>query len=403
MSSTSIIKNELAVTTHSWTNKDGSVSHRFAVRIRQKQHASYFRKTLKALTLPEAQKEALQVYMSLQDDLSAGKKISVGTKNLVKHIDAYLDAKQKEADGGFISGKRVEVIKHHLLPLERFWVYLKKPSLDVLITEYDQQFRAFRTSERVLKASSRQSEETTHKVFFKWCFERNYCTRLSNLKGKEERKISPNRPFPRNCWKKLLAAIRKDIKNARTERHRFNLLTYYHAILTMGNIGCRVPEIRNMKWKHLSKQGDEDRLYIHGKAKERTVVISPRVAENLERLKKYQEKFEKRGEYIFVVWETGKPFKRMNTVLKDRWFEAAGVPPKDYELVCLRHMFVVNALNRNVNTLAIAKYIGTSQKMIETTYSGLVSKETYDLVFAGISEQALSPKGITPRFLDLED
>ncbi len=398
-----LIKGELAVDKRTWRNRDNSISVSYSVRIRQKSTQSYYRKALKAKTLPEAQKEAMGVYASLQTDLKSTLKMSARREGIKRHMKSFVDDKQKEADGALISQRRVEVIRHHLLPLERFWIARNKCTVDELIRNYETEYRGFRTSERELTMSSRMSEEQTHRLFFKWLLKRRLCSVALDMKVLEKRLRTTNKPFPMGNYRKLLKYTEKEISNAGSAFNRYQLSLYYHVILVMANIGCRVPELRNMKWSDLTTDGDEHRLFIHGKGKERQIVISPKVKSYFERVHVLQDQNQIESKYIWAGFRTKRPFVRISTEIKNRLFEGAGVNPHDFEFVCLRHMFVVSCLNRNVNTLAISRYIGTSQKMIEDTYGGLVNKEVYDIVFKGVSEAALADNKRNPQFLELPD
>lgn len=398
-----LIRGELAVEKRTWRNKDGTESLSYGVRIRQKATKSYYRKALKAKTLPDAQKEAMEAYASLQRELESKVKLSAKRGGLKRHMRSFVEDKQLEADGKLISQRRVEVIRHHLLPLERFWESLERCSADELIRSYETDYRAFRTSERTLTMSSRMSEEQTHRLFFKWLLKRRLCSIPLEMKVIEKRLRSKNKPFPIQNYRKLLKFTQREIAQATSQFSRYQLTLYYHVILFMANIGCRVSELRNMMWSDLTTESNEHRLSIRGKGKERTIIIPPKVNGYLNRVRKLQSEHGIQSEYIWAGYRTGRPFVRISTEMKNKLFAGAGVNPHEFEFVCLRHMFVVSCLNRNVNTLAISRYIGTSQKMIEETYGGLVNKEVYDIVFKGLSDDALAEKSSTPKFMSTKN
>ena len=78
--------------------------------------------------------------------------------------------------------------------------------------------------------------------------------------------------------------------------------------------------------------------------------------------------------------------------------DASVETPEDWELVCFRHKFITDALNNGVHSLAVANYTGTSQQMIEKTYSGLVAGDIYNLVFKNASNDSLSRNA--PKWLN---
>ena len=153
---------------------------------------------------------------------------------------------------------------------------------------------------------------------------------------------------------------------------------------------------------------DKGNHHIHGKGKERTIRIPDRVYGHLMDLRKFKE--ENFKDYnstdfpkVFNTWKSPKATNHYNGDVRRRWMAETGMPdPNDYELVCFRHKFITDALNNGAHSLTIATYCGTSQLMIEKTYSGLVAAQVYDLVFKNTPEEALERKK-TPKWLDLSE
>ena len=174
----------------------------------------------------------------------------------------------------------------------------------------------------------------------------------------------------------------------------------------MSSIGCRVTEIKNMKWSDLIYRKDRTEIYIHGKSKERTIQIPERVVGHLENLKKFKQKMGDSFEwnetdypFIFSTYKSKTVSISFSSKTRKRWARKIGLEG-DYSLVCFRHKFITDALNNGVHSLTIASYCGTSQKMIEDTYSGLVDTQVYDLVFKNTPDDALS-RNETPKWLNL--
>ena len=61
-----------------------------------------------------------------------------------------------------------------------------------------------------------------------------------------------------------------------------------HIIMLMNGIGCRVTEVRNLKWSDLSDRNNEKRIFLHGKNKQRDIVVSERVWNSLQELREYK-------------------------------------------------------------------------------------------------------------------
>jgi len=76
--------------------------------------------------------------------------------------------------------------------------------------------------------------------------------------------------------------------------------------------------------------------------------------------------------------------------------------PTEWEFVCFRHLFITNALNGGTDSLFVAKYCGTSQAMIEKTYSNMVRKDVFELVFKSRPTESLEKKGGIPKHLRLD-
>jgi hypothetical protein len=73
--------------------------------------------------------------------------------------------------------------------------------------------------------------------------------------------------------------------------------------------------------------------------------------------------------------------------------------PNDFEFVSFRHRFITNALINGARSLEVAVYTGTSQNMIEKTYSGLVPANVFDLVFKNATPESLA-RNPTPKWIE---
>jgi site-specific recombinase XerD len=419
VASHTIFSGELGIDERSWTNKDGTYKTRFRAYIWQSilKKKTYF--TLKATNLVDAKKEAVKVYSQYQKDLEAGNDISVRRKKLRHFLDLFLKSKEFEVQRGNLSNHRYVCLIHTMKQLDRFSKNHKEPDLDRLAKVYGQEFEGYnfwRSQQRAQKTGKPLSNRTLnnemndHKSFFNWCIQQGYSS--VRAMTKDNKLTKSNYPFPSSHYPKLIKVAQTDINTAVGPKRKWSKVNYLYAILLMNGIGCRVVEIKNLQWEHLSydKAGNAS-LKLHGKSKERTIQIPLRVAEHLERLrafKKHHGKIFKWNEddhsFIFSAYRKNEPPVHFNGECRRRWMKESGVQNyEDFQYVCFRHKFITDALRNGVHSLQVAKYTGTSQLMIEKTYEGLIPKDVFDLVFKEVPDSALAAKQTMPKFLGIRE
>jgi integrase len=397
----------LSVVQKLWKTPKGTIKKTYRVRIYQPSTKTYHHKTLKCDDFLTAKKLAIEYYAKVKSDVESGKTIQQRIQPLTHYIDLFIESRTMEAKNNQVSERRVEVMREQLRTLERFWEHCGKPRLNALAERYEEDFKDWRSQQtnrntgKPLSLSYQNGEIGSHRQFYRWLKLKRLADRT--LEVTVWRNVTGNDPFPREHYQKLLSVARKEIDASRISRDHWNRLMFYYVILTMSNVGCRVTEIRNMKWSDLTKVGDDYQLFIHGKGKQRNIIISNRVAEYLLQWKTYKSTNGQVGEYMFTPWKKETPFVRISQAIKDRWFGAAGLQdPTDWEFVCFRHLFITNALNGGTDSLFVSKYCGTSQAMIEKTYSNMVKKEVFELVFKSRPSESLEMKGILPKHLRLD-
>ena len=397
----------LSIVEKLWKTPKGKLKKVYRVRIYQPTTKTYHHKTLKCDDFLTAKRLAIEYFAKVKTDVDSGKPIQQRIQPLDNYIDLFIDSKKVEAKNRQISKRRVQIMRNQLQSLESFWEYCGKPKLNSLAEYYEEQFKEWRSQQtnkmtgKRLSLSYQNGEIGTHRQFYKWLKSRRFTDRTVDVSIWKN--VETNAPFPKENYQRLLAGARKEISESRIVRDHWNRLMFYYVILIMCNVGCRVTEIRNMKWSHLSKMGDDYQLYIHGKGKQRNITISNRVAEYLLQWKTYKATNGKVGEFIFTSWKKETPFVRVSQAMKDRWFKLAGLDnPTDWEFVCFRHLFITNALNGGTDSLFVAKYCGTSQAMVERTYSNMVNKEVFDLVFKSRPSESLEMTGTLPKHLRLD-
>jgi integrase len=404
-----IIPRKLALIQRFRETADGRISSVYRARIWQPEIKRYAHLNLAARDEFDAREKAIERYSSLLNDIKNGRDVGFKHRNLQYYIDEFLKLQTQRGADGQITVKRVRVIEHHLASLIRFYEEEKKPKLDELTRLYENKWQDWRSKQKVkltgktLSARFRNNELNSHKMFFRWAERNRHLSRLPTIEGLKVKRT--NEPFPTEFYQKLLRVSRENIQDATNFRIGWELMNYRYVILLMSGIGCRVAECKNLQWKDIDRRKTGIYLYLHGKDKERTIQIPERVYGHLMDLHKW--KVSKVPNYtaedyphIFNTYKSPKASNHFAGGVRRRWMKEAGVPnPNDYELVCFRHRFITDALNGGAHSLTIANYCGTSQKMIENTYSGLVATQVYDLVFKNSPDDALS-RNETPKWLE---
>ncbi len=406
-----IIPKKLALIDRVWTNADQSkTTQTYMARLWQPAVKRYSFIKLESTSVHNAKQECFEHWTKHAGDIKDGRDIGSYHRKLRTFIDEFLEIQRSRARNKQITEKRAQVIGHHLVSLEKFWASESKPTLDELSRLYEikwQNYRSVQKAEKtgkILSARYRNNETNSHKQFFRWCETERYSSRIPKVKDLKVKRT--NAPFPAEYYPKLLSVTRESIKNGRNPRIRYEHMNYRYVILLMSGIGCRVLECKNLRWTDIDVRKNGIFLYLHGKDKERTIRIPDRVYGHLMDLRKYKDEHhpnynEEDYPHIFNTWLSPTATNHYAGEVRRRWMAATGMPnPDDYELVCFRHKFITDALNNGAHSLTIASYCGTSQKMIEDTYSGLVDTQVYDLVFKNTPDDALT-RNETPKWLNL--
>jgi len=404
-----LIPKKLALIKRSWSLKDGSTTTVYRARLWQPKVKRYTVITLDASNESAASQEAVMVFAKHSQDIEQGRDIGSVHRKLDHFISQFLEFQTARANDGQITSKRVDVLRHSLASLVRFYEEEKRPTLDELARLYSSKWNLFRSGDKVkitgkpLTVRFRNNEINVHKMFFRWCVDMRYSSVVPTLETLKVQRT--NAPFPKEYYQKLLAVSRKEVQEAKSSRHRWELMNLRYVILLMSGIGCRVTETRQLRWSDISTRGDKSFIYLRGKDKERTIRLPDRVYGHLQDLRKFKESLcddyvPENFPYVFNSWKSKTPAAFYDGGIRKRWMEKTGLENyRNYELVCFRHKFITEALNSGAHSLTIAKYCGTSVSMIEKTYEGLVDTQIYDLVFKNVPDDALT-RNETPQWLE---
>ena len=407
----------VSIYSRSWTKKDGTTSHSYQLFIWQPKLKKRAKITLKSTNRKEAEKEAMMLFAKYGSKLEDGTSIQTKRKRVPCFVEEFVAFHSQRADRDQITHHRVRVLEHNLKSLVRLWEAERKLELDDFIPVYDAKFIEFRGKEerrgyrwvgdakkRPITNRTMNTEIVVHKQFVNWCINRGYC--VKRIECSEVKQEKANYPFPNDYYNKLLSVARKDIETSK-HRYKWSKMNYYTIILLINRIGCRVAEVKNLEWKHIRKTKDGTRLFLYGKNKERDIIIPDRVAEYLERLRGFKRVEGKKWEwnekdypYLFSAWMSSRRNVHFDTDIRRSWMEEIGIEnPEKWVYTTFRHKFITEALLAGVHSLTIAKYVGTSQNMIEKTYEGLIPKDIFNMVFKDAPEESLESKETLPKFL----
>ena len=404
-----ILPKRLKLVVREWTNANGTSSKKYRARIYSTAKEKYNYFTLTAETEVNAIDEALTLYTSMADDIKNKLPIGGDAKQLDVYVDMFMQHMEIRAKNGKIVPKRVVVVRQLLRSLEKFGEAYKNPTITKLPSLYEKEFEEWRDKSltrltaRPLTARSRNNEVNCHKQFFGFLQERDIVSRVPRMNQmKVEADVTP---FPDDKYNALLSVSRREIENSTHARRQWSWMCVRHIIMLMNGIGCRVTEVRNLKWSDLSDRNNEKRIFLHGKSKRRDIVVSERAWNSLQELREYKRVKghywgwnEDDYPYVFASWKLKELKSQFDNWGRRKWYEEIGLDPVKYQLGCFRHKFISNALKEGVPALQIATYCGTSVQMIQQTYGRFTPSNLFAQVFEGTPPEALQGRGKSQWF-----
>lgn len=407
-----ILPKRLKLVVREWTNANGTHTKKYRARIYSPAKEKYNFFTLNAETEPNAIDEALELYTSMADDIKNKLPIGGDAKKLDFYITMFMDYMETRAKNGKIVPKRVVVVRQLLRSLEKFAIEHKNPSITKLPRLYEQKFEEWRDKSltrltaRPLTARSRNNEINCHKQFFGFLQDRDIVSIVPKMNYmKVDADVTP---FPDEKYNALLTVSRREIENCNHARRQWSWMCVRHIIMLMNGIGCRVTEVRNLRWSDLIDRNGEKRLILQGKAKKRDIKVSERVWNSLQELREYKKVKghywgwnEDDFPYVFASWKLKEIKAQFDNWGRRRWYEEIGLDPVKYQLGCFRHKFISDALKKGVPALVIARYCGTSVQMIQQTYGKYTPSDLFDQVFEGAPAEALMGRGKSQWFDNL--
>jgi integrase len=357
--------------------------------VRYKADGKWLRSTTKQADLNAAKLAAVDIvtnaWFRVRNDLPIVNKRFKHVANLaIKRMQDLLDNGQ----GKVTYRHYIQAINKYLIP------YLAQHNIDKVDFALLNRFSTWRAEQ--MKTTPSQSAINTHNSALNRVFDeallRGFITK-SQVPHLENKGVTSERrdDFTFEEYKKLYQYMRKWVKEARegNERTVRDLLRDY--VLILANTGMRAgTEAMNLKWQHITivKQDGQEylTLNIKGKTKKmRAIQVPHRVAVYLQRIQMRDEELKHMSFYELIEASVNKYVFRVND--KDmtsnfgkifkRLLEAAGLlvdrrSGKDRTLYCMRHYYATLMITKGrVTTAHLAKYMGTSEVMIEKHYGHL--------------------------------
>lgn len=395
-----IIPKRLSLIERRWTNKGGSETVSYRIRVYSSTTKKYNFISLKSNNISDAKSEGIKLYGTIVGDIETGKPVGQDKRKLIFYIDMFMEYMNVRLKNGHITQHRVRLVRQLLVSLENFSKEHKNPVITSLVDLYEDKFGEWRDksltrlTKKVLSQNTRNNELQVHRQFFNYLVDKNIIRRSPQYS--KFKRVTNNKPFPQKHYNKLLSVMRKEIEDTKNPKTKWNWTCMRTVILLMSGTGCRVTEVKNLKWTDITLDSKKmPRVNFKGKGKSRDITISQRVYGYLMDLKEFKKVWGKEWEWnesdyewVFSSWKMKKMVNQFDSWGRRNWYEKAGVDPKEYQLVCFRHKFISDALRNGSHALQIANYTGTSVKMIQMTYGSITAPELYNQVFLNASEQS---------------
>jgi len=192
-------------------------------------------------------------------------------------------------------------------------------------------------------------------------------------------------------YRQLHRFARRWIGEARNALGTWYRTMAYNFVLIMTNTGMRPSEARNLRWRDVATQSDNQgrqfiRLNVRGKGKLRSLVAASNVATYLDRIREISKRTQP-DDYVFCT-EEGEMSRTLYYSLIERLLveselqtSSSGSRRSTY---CFRHTYATFRLTEGVDVYFLAKQMGTSVKMIEDHYGHITPVKNADRILLGL-------------------
>ena len=265
-------------------------------------------------------------------------------------------------------------------------------------------------SEIVSDATIR-AEMTTIRAIMAYAVEKKLIPNLSPFKAVPGlKKVSREEFTPREYRKLHTYARTKWKEKARSSYVGWYRKMVYWFILVMTNTGMRPPEARNLRWRDVEIRSDSQgrpfvAMNVRGKGKFRTLVAPIQVAEYLDEIKAISPAkgpddpvfCTRKGEVAVSLYNSPLGHLLLHSKLL---FSASGSRRSTY---CFRHTYATFRLTEGVDSLFLAKQMGTSVKMIEDHYGHVSPDKNAERILQGLPGWGAASDAAVATFAEVND
>ena len=236
-----------------------------------------------------------------------------------------------------------------------------------------------------------RDEMATFRSIMAYAAGKQYIRESQVFKGKLPLSKVRREEFTPQEYRKLHTFARSWIKEARASHNEWYRNIVYNFILIMTNTGMRPSEAKNLHWRDVATQTDNQgrkfvRLSVRGKGKHRNLVATENVADYFERIRKLSKATELE-DFVFTN-DAGKPAKTLYHSLIERLLTDSKLlhssSGKRRSTYCFRHTYATFRLTEGVDVYILSKQMGTSVQMIESHYGHVNPVKNAGLILKGL-------------------
>jgi len=387
------VKKDGRVVIYQRPRKDGTLISSWQMRISVPNSTGYHRSSTGEKEQSEAIRKALNKYEELYMKVMSGGSLSgITFKSLYKDWKIDFPRMNHQNKGKRYIQERIDVVGGYPLTyfgdskleeidkdsFNKYWIWRRENSQKVHPI----------TKNRIPYTPSPNTlrNDASHlRLFFSYALDKKH---IQVIPPFNEPPLSRRRrpTFSLSEWRLLVRRMREWVKEGQkwggVGRDR-NILQEY--VLILANCGCRLGEIRLLKWQEIaSKKLDDEtqRLIavVRGKTGERQVVCNEGTETYFKRLydlrKRELNDNPPQDEYVFCH-RTGEPILKMSkgfdSLLKycDLTYDNKG---NKRTLYSLRHFYATQRLSEEVSPYLLASNMGTSVEMLERHYGQIVNQ-----------------------------
>lgn len=263
----------------------------------------------------------------------------------------------------------------------------------------------------VVSDATIRAEMTTFRAIMAYAFEKKLIASISAFKAVPGLKKVSREEFTPTEYRKLHTFARtKWVKEAPNKHVGWYRNMTYWFVLVMTNTGMRPPEARNLRWRDVAVRADKKgrqfvAMNVRGKAKFRTLVASMRVAEYLDRVRDMSPATEP-DDPVFCTHDGRVAVSLYNSPIthlleqSKLLFSVSGSRRSTY---CFRHTYATFRLTEGVDSLFLAKQMGTSVKMIEDHYGHVSPDKNAERILQGLTGWGAASDAAVATFAEVDD